>query len=218
MNFDSVRRDVLSACLKLADKGYLAGTSGNVACRADDNHFAITPSASDYYAMKPDNVCIVRLSDLVCISGDRPSIELGLHALIFRKHSDCRASIHTHQPIASSYSLLGKDLVIGRPDHQRLLGETAPCLGYAPSGTNWLTAKLQKRLTPTIHAYLLRNHGVLCCAPAMSEAISRAETLEAACSDFFRSAIDAHAGDGLAPDLSHVLMLLDDSKETETAQ
>lgn len=163
MNFDKARQEVISACLELADKGYLAGTGGNVAHRIDDEHFAITPSASDYYSMMPDDICVLQLSDLHQVAGHRrPSVEHKLHANVFRARWDCHASIHTHQPIASAYTLLRKDLEIHHTAHQSMLGRKAICVNYAPSGTGWLASKLRKSLRPEVNAYLLGNHGVVC--------------------------------------------------------
>jgi L-fuculose-phosphate aldolase len=219
MNFDQVRREVIATCLELADKGYLAGTGGNVACRIDRDHFAITPSASDYYSMSPDDICVLRLSDLAQVEGSRrPSVEHKLHAHVLRGRQDCRASIHTHQPIASAYTLLGRDLEIQDPALQSMLGRNAMCLRYAPSGTGWLASKLRKSLRPEVNAYLLSNHGAVCCGPTLSATVSRVEALEMACSSFFRDAIKDRIASGCDEYLSEVLMLLIEKKELEPVQ
>src|SRR3974390_2250502 len=201
MNFDRVRREVVATCLELADKGYLAGTGGNVACRIDDEHYAITPSASDYYSMTPDDICVLSLSDHHQIAGSRrPSVEHKLHAHVLRARRDCQACIHTHQPIASAYTLLGQDLDIDQSTHQSMLGRRAICVGYAPSGTGWLASKLRKSLRPDCNAYLLRNHGVVCCGPTLRETVARVEALEMACSSFFPFPItSASARDEYSP-------------------
>lgn len=209
MNFDQARREVISTCMELADKGYLAGTGGNVAFRVSDEYFAITPSATDYYAMSPEDICVLRLDDLTCISGDRqPSVELRLHAHVLRARRECNASIHTHQPIASAYTLLGRPLVVADPDLRAVLGPTAAIVGYAPSGTSWLASKLERVLRPEIHAYLMRNHGVVCCGPTLTATIGRVVALEAACAAFFRKTIEDRIDSGGEPALSQVLTLL----------
>jgi L-fuculose-phosphate aldolase len=219
MNFDQVRREVVETCLYLANKGYLAGTGGNIACRIDDEHFAVTPSATDYYAMAPEDICVLRLGDLVLVAGDRrPSVEHRLHAHILRVRRDCRASIHTHQPIASAYTLLGRALEIRHPRHQAILGPKAALVGYAPSGTSWLASKLAKTLRPGINAYLMRNHGVVCCGPTLGETVARVEALEAACTNFFHDAIKDQLGLGGDPSLSEVLTLLANFGEMESVQ
>lgn len=217
MNFDQARRTVLDTCLELADKGYLAGTGGNVACRIDRELFAITPSATNYYLMTPDDICVLRLDDLVQIGGDRrPSIEHKLHARLLRARPDCDATIHTHQPIASAYTLLGRDLDILEPAYQSMLGRKAVCVGYAPSGTGWLTSKLGRSLRSGVNAYLLQNHGVVCCGPTLGETVVRLEALETACSHFFRNEITKRLGLDGDHYLSDVLTLLVTSEEMET--
>jgi L-fuculose-phosphate aldolase len=219
MNFDRAHREVVATCLDLANKGYLAGTGGNVAYRIDDDYFAVTPSATDYYAMGPEDICVLRLDDLARVAGDRrPSVEHRLHAHLLRARRDCRASIHTHQPIASAYTLLGRDLEIPHPRQQAILGPKAAFVSYAPSGTRWLAWKLEKMLRPEINAYLMGNHGVVCCGPTLGETVARVEALELACTTFFRNAINHRAGLGCEPSLSEVLTLLSNSGETEPLQ
>jgi L-fuculose-phosphate aldolase len=219
MTFDQARLKVVSICLLLADKGYLAGTGGNVACRIDDEHFAITPSATDYYAMGPEDICVLRLDNLTVIAGNRrPSVEHRLHAHVLRARRDCDASIHTHQPIASAYTLVGRDLEILDPCHRAILGPKAARVSYAPSGTNWLASRLGKALQPDINAYLMRNHGVVCCGPTLDETVTRVEVLEAACITFFRNAINSRISQSSEPYLTEVLTLLDKLREMEFAQ
>ncbi len=219
MNFDQPRREVVATCLQLADKGYLAGTAGNVACRIDTEHFAVTPTATDYYVMRPDDICVLRLDNLVCVAGDRrPSIEHRLHAHLLRARRDCRASIHTHQPIASAYTLLGRALDIQCPAYQLPLGQEAALVSYAPSGTSRLASKLREAIRPEINAYLLCNHGVVCCGPTLSETVARLETLELACAAFFRDAIVGRASLGSDPSLSEVLKQLLNCEDLECVQ
>ncbi|MGA3160732.1 MAG: class II aldolase/adducin family protein [Terracidiphilus sp.] len=219
MNFAQTRREVVATCVELAEKGYLAGTGGNVACRIDDEHFAVTPTAVDYYAMRPEDICVLRLDDLVQIAGDRrPSVEHRLHSHVLRVRRDCRASIHTHQPIASAYTLLGRALEIHHPHYQIILGQKAAFVGYASSGTNWLASKLRKALRPEINAYLMRNHGVICCGPTLGETVARVEALESVCAIFFRDAINYRAETDRKPSLSEVITLLVNSEDKESVQ
>ncbi len=221
VHVDEVRCEVIATCLELANKGYLAGTGGNVACRIDtdidDEHFAVTPSATDYYAMKPEDICVLRLRDCVRVAGERrPSVEHHLHANILRARRDCHASIHTHQPIASAYTLLGRELEIRDPHYQSMLGAKAALVGYAPSGTSWLARKLEKALRPEINAYLMRNHGVVCCGPTVAETVARLEALEAACAQYFQEAIERRTDPENQSSSSDVLMLLADLSKMES--
>jgi len=176
----ALRQSVVELCIELSRRGHLAGTGGNVAMRLDEAHFAVTPSATDYFEMGPADVCVLRLSDLARVEGDRaPSVESGLHARVLRARRDVNCSIHTHQPVASACALLGEPLPVVEPALRRSLGAVVTLVGYAPSGTAWLSHKLARTLRADRNAYLLRNHGVLCCASSTDGAVQAVEDLEA---------------------------------------
>lgn len=194
MKFEAAREKVVKTCIELADRGYLAGTGGNVALRADADHFAVTPSATDYYAMSAADVCVVRLSDKEQVDGEREaSVEAGLHAGVLLARPECGASVHTHQPIASAYTLLAKPLEVQDAEHRRLLGDTIPCIGYAPSGTGLLAMRVARAVKPDVHAYLMRNHGVVCVGKDAEEAMSRVAALESECAAFFLARTEANS-------------------------
>jgi L-fuculose-phosphate aldolase len=195
MRFQATRELVVKTCIDLADRGYLAATGGNVALRADEKHFAVTPSATDYYAMSAADVCVVRLSDREQVEGEREaSVESGLHAGVLSARPDCRASIHTHQPVASAYSLLAKPLEVRDRVRKAVLGRTIPCAGYAPSGTALLARRVARSVKPHTHAYLMRNHGAVCVGRDPTEAMTRVAALESECASFFLSRIAARSG------------------------
>lgn len=186
MRFAAGRAQVLRTCIELANRGYLAGTGGNVALRVDREHFAVTPSAVDYYAMTDADICVVRLSDGGQVEGDaKASVEAGLHAAIFRARPHCLASVHTHQPVASAYTLLGGQLEVLEERRRRLLGSRVPSVGYAPSGTPRLARRVARAFSPDVHACMMRNHGAVCVGRDLAEARDRVAALESECASFF---------------------------------
>jgi len=81
--------------------------------------------------------------------------------------------------------LLAQPLINQSDPFQSLLGQTVPCAGYAPSGTLWLARRVAQEVRPDVHAYLMRNHGVVCVGTTMDEAIERVVALEQACDAWF---------------------------------
>lgn len=186
--FAAGKQQVLDACLTLADRGYLAGIGGNLALRLDVDHFAVTPSAADYYAMKAEDICVLRLADLEQIEGElKPSVESGLHAAMLGFHAGIGASVHTHQPLASAVALIRRDIPLPAGDP---LGAKVALIPYAPSGTGLLVRALSKRLKPGLLAYLLRNHGVICGAASLDEAIAAVSRIEVASARLLDRLID----------------------------
>jgi L-fuculose-phosphate aldolase len=173
------RERVVALCRELSRCGYLAGTGGNVALRINAAHFAVTPSATDYLTMTVADVCVVRLADLARVEGERaPSVETGLHARVLRIRADVHCSIHTHQPVASACALLGQPLDVDEPEARAAIGPCVPLIGYMPSGTNLLANKVERAIKQDVNAYLMRNHGVLCCGASVADAMLAVEQLE----------------------------------------
>jgi len=173
------RQSVVDVCLELSKRGFFSGTGGNVALRIDSELMVVTPSATDYVTMKAEDICVLRMADMWQIEGTRPpSVESELHRRVFHKRPDCFCSLHTHQPVASACALLGQSLPIAPGPRRDLLGEMAVLVGYAPSGTRWLASKLAARVRPDVQAYLMRNHGVLCCGADIPSAVATLVALE----------------------------------------
>lgn len=190
-----VQQQIVELSQHLCHRGFFAATGGNLALRIDANHIAVTPSATDYFTMRAQDVCVLRLKDLVQLSGDRaPSVESGLHAKILRARSDVQCSIHTHQPVASACTLLGEPLDVPDPELWDALGKHIPLVGYAPSGSNWLAGKFAKAIRWEYNAYLMRNHGVLCCGPTVETTLLRLEALETFCRDYLLRQITKQSG------------------------
>lgn len=203
-----VRQQVVELCHDLARRGYFAATGGNLALRIGTSLIAVTPSATDYYGMQPEDVAVVRLNDLRQIEGNRPpSVETGLHVRLLKARPDCNCSIHTHQPVASACTLLGEPLEVSDPKHQQMLGARVPMVGYAPSGTRWLAASLAKAVRRDVNAYLMRNHGAVCCGPDAGSTVARIVALEELASEYLRGQIRARAAadPSLRPTLQRLL-------------
>ena len=116
---------------------------------------------------------------------------------------DANCTIHTHQPIASALALLGNELSVTDPQLRRLLGASIPIAGYAPSGTNWLVNKVAKTLRPDSNAYLMLNHGVLCCGRDAQTAAQTVAALEALAAQQLQQRILSRAQE----DLTHRRLL-----------
>ncbi|MFP6847202.1 MAG: class II aldolase/adducin family protein [Pseudomonas sp.] len=180
-----VQQQIVELSQHLCHRGFFAATGGNLALRIDAQHIAVTPSATDYFTMRPEDVCVLRLKDLAQLSGERaPTVESGLHAKILRARPDVQCSIHTHQPVASACTLLGEPMDVPNPELWNSLGKHIPLVGYAPSGSSWLAGKFGRAIRWDYNAYLMRNHGVLCCGPDVETTLSRLEDLETFCRDY----------------------------------
>jgi len=189
-NFMKERQEIADRCRYFADNGYFAGTGGNIGVRVDDNLMALTPSATDYYSIRAEDVPILRLDTLEVVEGDKtPTIERGLHARMLKVHPSRRASVHTHQPVASAVALLHEILPWPPGDDLAGLGPHVALIPYKPSGTGMLAKAFEKALRPDIFAYLLASHGVICAGENLNAAASMIRRIEAAAAIHLRNRI-----------------------------
>lgn len=194
MNLEQQARvTIVRTAVTLADQGFLAGIGGNLALRIDDDRFAVTPSATDYYSMSPEDICVLRLDTLEQLSGNgSPSVESGLHAKMLKARPDCRASVHTHQPIASAFTLLNRPLPISGSQARQVIGHEVPMCAYGPSGSSLLSWLVSKRARPNINAYLMRNHGAIGVGSSIDQACQVMRLLEEEARDWFCRALRAN--------------------------
>lgn len=192
-SFLSERQQVADMCRYFADHGYFAGTGGNIGLRLDDRLFAVTPTATDYETMRAEDVVILRLDTLEQIEGARkPSVEKGLHQRMLTAYPARRASVHTHQPIASAVALL-HEILPWPAGSAPELGHEIGLIPYRPSGTGMLAKALGKALKPDIFAYLLASHGVICAGTSLGDAAGMVRRIEAAAALHLRKRIERNA-------------------------
>ncbi|APW43175.1 class II aldolase/adducin family protein [Rhodoferax saidenbachensis] len=207
MKFQPQRQLLVDLCQQLSHQGYFAGTGGNIMLRLDAAHVAVTPSATSYATMSAEDICVLSLRNLKQTEGAKvPSVESSLHAHVMRLRPDAGCTIHTHQPTASACALLG-DAPTVPPHLQDSLGAHIAVVGYAPSGTGLLAAKLKWAVRDDVNTYLMRNHGVVCCGKDSSTAMAAIENLEALAKNHLRALIQRRRDDekNMPAALAHLL-------------
>ncbi|MEQ9362979.1 MAG: class II aldolase/adducin family protein [Leptospirales bacterium] len=212
-DIDRARKTVLEASLKLADLGFLAGIGGNIALRAGDEFVAVTPSGADYYELAPRDICVLRLDNLKQVAGDLdPSVESGLHASLLRSRTDLKASVHTHQPIASAVAILRRQFPVQDPEARSALGARVGLAGYAPSGTVFLVRAFRRAIRAKVNAYLLGSHGIVCGGADMKQGIRNVQLLEAEAGRYLygeiKTKVDAGRTDANRPEVALALSIL----------
>ena len=112
------------------------------------------------------------------VSGSRrPSSELAMHILIYKRRPDVNSVCHAHPPTATGYA------AAGIPLNKAIVSEVVLSLGcipvapYATPGTPELTEALEP-LVPNFDALLMANHGVVTYGPDLLTAFFRMETVE----------------------------------------
>jgi glutamate-1-semialdehyde 2,1-aminomutase len=179
----SARQAVLNTCRSLVEKGYLVGTGGNVSMRVADEAaaesvVAITPSSRDYRTLSPEDICVVDLAGQVRAGTSAPSVETTAHLAVYARRPDVNAVIHTHQPYASTFTLIGRSIPALFDEQVANLGPEVKLVGYGISGSQEMTEQIVGGLENQCNAYLIQNHGVLCLGTTLAQAALNVELLE----------------------------------------
>jgi L-ribulose-5-phosphate 4-epimerase len=182
--YEQYKKDVLSASLWLSEQGYFGsrrGTGGNVSVRvAGEEAMAITPSSARYQDLTAEDICIVGL-DLAVIEGGgnlKPSMESGMHSVIYRKRPDAGAIVHTHQLYGSVLAVLAEPIPALFDETAFALGHAVEVIPYALSGSTDLVQNVEGKLLNNANAYLIQNHGILALGRDLEKALLHAELLE----------------------------------------
>jgi L-fuculose-phosphate aldolase len=192
--FISERQAVADMCRTLSDQGYFAGTGGNIGVRLDDRLMAVTPSATDYYIIGAEDIVVLDIDTLAVVEGDKaPTVEKSLHASMLKMFPERRASIHTHQPVASAVALSHQILPWPEGADRSALGAHVAVVPYRPSGTGMLAKAFRKALKPGVFAYLMASHGAICSATDLSAALAMIRKIDAAAAIFMRQRVAARA-------------------------
>lgn len=173
----AARRELLTVCRRLWERGLIAGPDGNVSVRLDASRILVTPAGM----AKVD----VRADDLVEVSPDgrhlrgsrRASTELAVHLRIYAQRPDVAAIVHAHPPIATGFTVAGEGFASCILPEVIFQVGWVPLVPYETPGTEALARQFDPFI-PTHDAFLMANHGAVTAGPTLSIAYQRMESLE----------------------------------------
>jgi Ribulose-5-phosphate 4-epimerase and related epimerases and aldolases len=181
--YESYKKNVLEASLWLSEQGYFGshrGSGGNVSMRISETAMAITPSSVKYQELSAADICVVGF-DLSVIEGNdklKPSVESGMHSIIYLKRPDVNAIVHTHQIYGSVFGLINTPIPALFDEVAFSLGQMVEIIPYALSGSSELVNNVAGKLSNNANAYIIQNHGILALGKNLDKAILNAELLE----------------------------------------
>lgn len=169
--YANYKRQVLDTCQDLTRKGYLVGTGGNVSVRIEGvEALAITPSSMNYLTLSEDDICIYSFDKEVLEGEHFPSVEMAMHIAVYQNRPDVNAVVHTHQPYASTFTLINEPIPALFDEQVANLGNRVHVVHYGMSGTAELMENIATSLDNQCNAYILQNHGVLCLGITLDKA------------------------------------------------
>ncbi len=180
------REEIVEYGKKLITSGLTKGTGGNLSIyNREKNLVAISPSGIDYFKVRPEDVVVVDLNGSIIEGDKKPSSELDMHLIFYRKRDDLDAIIHTHTVFATTIACLNTSLPAV---HYMiaLAGVDIRCADYATYGSKKLAENAFEAMKDR-NAVLLANHGLLVGAKDLANALNTTEEIEYVAELYYRT-------------------------------
>jgi ribulose-5-phosphate 4-epimerase/fuculose-1-phosphate aldolase len=190
---DAVLQQFVEACRRVAARGLVQCSSGNLSLRLDSERLLATATRSWMETLTAADVAVCRLAGGALLEGRRPTAEIALHAGVLRARPDVNVVLHFQSPAATALACRPSDpasyFVI--PEIPFYIGPVArvPCL---PPGSPALADAVVEAVR-SHDLVVMTNHGHVTVARDFDHAIQNAEFFELACG------IILGAGDALTP-------------------
>ena len=175
-NIETEARDALCAAYRDLERlGLSSGAAGNVSVRFGEG-MLISPAGATAASVSPASFVATTL-DGEALGAGKPSSEWAMHAEIYRRNAAAQAVVHAHPDACVALSCQRRAIPAFHYMIASFGGADVPCSAYAPFGTHELALAavdvLQER-----NACLLANHGMICHAKSLAEAMANALKLE----------------------------------------
>jgi len=172
---------VLDTARKMAEKGLVVGTSGNVSLRLAPEEgrelLAITPTSRYYDLLTPDDIQVIDFEAEPVEGNLPPSVETMMHIGIYQARKNIKAVIHTHSVYASAIAVAGFDIPPTLDDQVTFIGGEIKLAKHALAGSQEQVENVIAALEDR-NAALLPNHGAVGIGRTMREAFTVCELIE----------------------------------------
>lgn len=177
---EQLKQSVAETGKILIEKKLVARTWGNISCRIDETHFAITPSGLGYENLTSADIPVFDMENETWQGNRKPSSEKKIHAACYKTFSDAEFVIHTHQDYATAIGLVGTENLEMFEEEKNLLGEIR-IAAYGLPGTKKLKNNVENELKKGSKIILMVHHGAVIVGKNRENAINKAEVLEKVC-------------------------------------
>jgi L-fuculose-phosphate aldolase len=169
------REALAAAGRRLAARGLVIGTSGNLSARRDDL-VAVTPTGGVISELTAEQLTVISLADGAVVEGDlAPTSEVPMHLAIYRA-TGTAAIAHTHATTTTALGLVCDEIPL---IHYTMLNLGGPVrvAPYATYGTQEL-ADLVVAALNSRQAALMRNHGSIALGSSVAKSVDNLELAE----------------------------------------
>jgi L-fuculose-phosphate aldolase len=181
-----LREAIVHSARAMNALGINQGTSGNISVRCGET-MLITPSATPYEAMQPDDIAAMPLDGDGAWTGPlKPSTEWRFHRDILCGRPDAGAVVHSHAMYCTTLAVARREIPACHYMIAAFGGDSVRCAPYATFGTAEL-AHLALTALEGRHACLLANHGMIVVGSTLAKAMWLAVELETLARQYYQS-------------------------------
>ena len=173
----AIRREIVTVCRRLWERGLIAGPDGNVSVRLASDRILVTPAGMSKVDVQPDDLVEVGSDGQHLRGTRRASSELAVHLRIYARRADVGAIVHAHPPVATGFAVAGEGFASCILPEVIFQMGWVPLVPYQMPGTEALAREFDPFI-PTHDAFLMANHGAVTAGPTLSIAHQRMESLE----------------------------------------
>lgn len=183
------REALAAAGRRLAARGLVIGTSGNLSARRDDL-VAVTPTGAVISQLSAAELTVISLTDGAVVEGElAPTSEVPMHLAVYRA-TGAAAIAHTHAVTTTAIGLVCDEIPL---IHYAMLSLGGPLrvAPYATYGTEELAGHVVAALQYK-QAALMRNHGSIAIGNSVAKAVDNLELAEW-CAETYARALSVSA-------------------------
>jgi L-fuculose-phosphate aldolase len=163
---------------RIYKNGLTTTSGGNLSILDENGDIWITPSGIDKGTLTRGDICCVK-TDGTVVGPHKPSVELPIHAAVYRVRPDIRAVLHAHPPKLVAFSVARRLPEMNLTSNARHACGNITMASYAVPGSLELGEKVAAEFHKGFNIVLLENHGLVVGGGGIFDCFMRFETLEA---------------------------------------
>lgn len=172
-----VRKEIVDIGRLLYERRLVAGTSGNISGRIDEEAIIITPSGRCKGSLVEFDLVRMLIKDGKVTAGGKPSVETPFHLAFYRTREDVGGVVHAHPLFCTLLGCMGRTVRTDlTPEGLIYLGDVA-FVPYATPGSEELARHLRSAMQER-NAFIMESHGAIAVGKDVEEAYYRLEALE----------------------------------------
>ena len=179
MEESKLRQDLVSVTLKVAERGWAPGSSGNTSVRIPHtNNFLIKATGEAMTWTEPNAILKIDNNRNILTGVGKPSKEVGFHLGIYSVRPEVGAVIHAHPPYATAWAIAGKvfPLVTGP---SKIYLKKIPIVPPAPGGSVELAKMVTDQFSDeNVRIVLMQGHGLVGAGKTIFEAFNYVDWAE----------------------------------------